>query len=246
MKALIVTTTLLGLALPLALPAQISARPKVTVQEPSRWTIGGGLLLTQPKGELADNIDNGFGGTFYGMFKVDRQGIFNVRGDVGGSQYGDETLPAGYIYGGRVGVEVETSNTIFWGAIGPQLMVPVGRIRPYANAQVAVMGFSTTSSVHGTGNYSGETFASNTNQSDATHAWIFGGGVYFPFTGNLSMLSIDVGANYFTGGRASYLKEGAIQDNSDGTVTITPSHSKTDQVSWHVGVSYTIPRTIRR
>ena len=66
----------------------------------------------------------------------------------------------------------------------------------------------------------GETFASTENQGDNTHAWIFGGGFQFPFTGNLSMMSIDVGAKYFTGGRATYLREGAIQDNPDGSVSI--------------------------
>lgn len=38
----------------------------------------------------------------------------------------------------------------------------------------------------------------------------------------------------------------AIRDNADGTITTFPSHSKTDQVTWHVGVSYTIPRITRR
>ena len=125
-------------------------------------------------------------------------------------------------------------------------MVPVGRIRPYMSAAVGVMDFSTNSSVRGTGQYEGETFASTENQNDATHTWIFGGGLYFPFTGHLSMMSIDIGAKYFTGGRATYLREGAIHDNPDGTITMFPSHSRTDQVTWHVGVSYTIPQNIRR
>ena len=68
-----------------------------------------------------------------------------------------------------------------------------------------------------------------------------GGGLYIPFTGKLSMMSLDVGGRYFTGGEATYLTEGAIQDNPDGSITLFPSHSKTDQVTWHVGVSYTIP-----
>ncbi|HUQ21228.1 MAG TPA: hypothetical protein VM099_16530 [Gemmatimonadaceae bacterium] len=226
--------------------AQITARPSVVVEQPSRFSIGGNLVLSQPKGEFANNIDNGFGADGFGLMRIDRAGILSLRADIGGSQYGSETLPGGYIYGGRIGVDVETTNAIFWGGIGPQLTVPVGRIRPYANAQIGFMNFSTTSSVRGTGAYEGETFASTENQSDATHAWIFGGGVYVPFTGNLSMLAIDAGAKYFTGGRASYLREGSIQDNADGSVTITPLHSKTDLVTWHVGVSYTIPRDVHR
>ncbi|HYU77422.1 MAG TPA: hypothetical protein VEK56_00470 [Vicinamibacterales bacterium] len=229
-----------------SLGAQITARPLVQIERPSRFTIGGGLLVSQPKGELAENIDNGFGGDAYGLFKLDRAGILSLRADLGGAQYGSETLPTTYAYGGRVGFKVETTNSILWAAFGPQLMIPVGRVRPYASAAIGVMDFSTNSSVRGTGQYEGQTFASTENQNDDTHSWIFGGGVYFPFAGRLSMMAIDIGAKYFTGGRATYLREGAIRDNPDGSVTIFPSHSRTDQVTWHVGVAYTIPQNIRR
>lgn len=229
-----------------SLGAQITARPLIQIERPSRFTIGGGFVVSQPKGEFAENIDNGFGIDAYGLFRLDPTGVLSLRADLGGSQYGRETLPAGYIYGGRVGVEVETTNSILWAAFGPQLTMPVGRIRPYASAAIGVMNFQTTSAVRGTDQYQGETFASTENQSDNTRSWIFGGGVYFPFTGKLSMMAIDVGAKYFTGGSATYLREGSIHDNPDGTVTIFPLHSKTDQVTWHVGVSYTIPQHIRR
>ena len=228
------------------LGAQISRRPSVPIEQPSRFTIGGGLLMSQPRGELANNIDNGFGGDLYGLFRVDPAGVLSLRADIGGLEYGSETIPSGSVFGGRVGFEVETSNSIFWGAIGPQLMVPVGPVRPYGNVAIGIMDFSTNSAVRGTGQYQGETFASSQNQSDDTHTWIFGGGLYIPFYGKLSMLSLDIGGRYFTGGEATYLREGAIRDNPDGSITLFPSHSKTDQVTWHVGVSYTIPRNVRR
>ena len=227
-----------------SLHAQIRQRPRVFIQRPSRFTLGGGFLMSQPKGDLANNIDNGFGGDFYGLFRVDRDGVLSLRADLGGAQYGSETLPAPSVFGGRVGFEVETSNSILWAAIGPQVMVPVGPVRPYGNVAVGVMDFTTSSSVRGTGDYQGETFASTENQSDNTRTWIFGGGLYIPLSGSLSLMSIDIGGRYFTGGEATYLRKGAIRDNPDGTITMFPSHSKTDQVTWHVGVSYTIPRSI--
>ena len=228
------------------LQAQITARPLVQVEKPSRFTIGGALLLSEPRGELADNIDKGFGGDLYGLFRVDPAGVFSLRADIGGLEYGSETIPSGSVFGGRVGFEVETSNSIFWAAFGPQIMIPVGPIHPYGNVAIGVMDFSTSSAVRGTGQYSGETFASSENQSDNTHTWIFGGGLYIPFTGRLSMMALDVGGRYFTGGEATYLREGAIRDNPDGSITLFPSHSKTDQVTWHVGVSYTIPNNVGR
>jgi hypothetical protein len=226
--------------------AQIRERPRFQVEEPSRFTIGGNLLVSQPKGELAGNIGTGYGGDAFGLFSLDKLGAFSLRLDAGGAQYGSETIPAGSVFGGRVGFEVETTNAILWAAFGPQVMLPVGRIRPYANAAIGVMNFTTNSSVRGTGNYSGETFASTQNQSDNTRTWIFGGGLYIPFTGKLSLLAVDIGGRYFTGGEATYLTKGAIQDNPDGSITLFPTHSKTDQVTWHFGLSYTIPRYVRR
>jgi hypothetical protein len=246
-----VRTTILAavFALPFSvssLHAQIRERPRVFIQKPSRFTIGGGLLLSQPKGELANNIDKGFGADFYGLFRLDNDGVLSLRADLGGAQYGRETLTAPFAFGPRVGFDVETTNSIYWAAIGPQIMAPVGRVRPYGNVSLGVMDFTTRSAVRGTGQYEGQTFASTDNQSDNTRTWIFGGGLYIPLTGSASMMSIDIGGRYFTGGEATYLRKGAIRDNPDGTITLFPSHSKTDQVTWHVGFSYTIPRTIRR
>ena len=223
------------------LQAQIQARPLVRFEKPSRFTIGGGLLMSQPKGDFSSYIDNGFGGDLYGLFRVDQMGALSLRADVGGLQYGSETLPAPSVFGGRLGFEVETTNSIFWGAIGPQIMIPVGPVRPYGNAAIGVMDFTTSSSIRGRDNYGDREFASTENQSDNTHTWIFGGGVYIPFTGRMKLMSLDIGGRYFTGGEATYLREGAIRDNPDGTITLFPSHSKTDQVTWHVGLSYNIP-----
>src|SRR5687767_14945539 len=129
------------------LEAQITARPAVRLEKPSRFTIGGGLLMSSPRGELANNIDNGFGGDFYGLFRVDPAGALSLRADVGGIQYGSETIPSGSVFGGRAGFEVETTNSIFWAAFGPQLMIPVGRVRPYGNVAIGMMGFTTSSAV---------------------------------------------------------------------------------------------------
>jgi len=249
MRYLRTTILAAAVAVPLgvsSLHAQITERPRVLVQKPSRFTIGGGLLLSQPKGDLANNIGNGFGADFYGLFRLDHDGVLSLRADAGGAQYGSETLPAAAAFDPRVGFEVETTNSIYWAAIGPQVMAPVGRVRPYGNVAIGVMDFSTRSSLRGTGDYRGETFASTENQSDDTRTWIFGGGLYIPLTGTMSLMSIDIGGRYFTGGEATYLREGAIRDNSDGTITTFPSHSKTDQITWHIGVSYTIPQITRR
>lgn len=208
---------------------------------PSRFTLAGDLLVAQPKGEFASEIDtNGFGANIGALFRLDNEGILSVRGDVGGMQYGSETLHAPYLpITGRVSLDVETTNRVFWGSIGPQIQVPVGPIEPYMNAAIGFMDFNTSTSVRGSD--SQYEYASSTNSDDATSAWIFGGGTYIKF-GAASSWKLHIGARYFYGGEATYLAEGDIQDNPDGSVTLFPHHTKTDQVTWQVGFAYTFPQ----
>jgi hypothetical protein len=212
---------------------------------PSRFTLVGDFLVAQPKGEFGTQIDTeGFGVNVGGLFRLDKEGIFSLRGDIGGMQYGSETLHAPYLpITGRVSLDVETTNSVFWGSIGPQITVPVGPVQPYMNAAIGFMDFVTSTSVRGSD--SRYEYASSTNSDDATSAYIFGGGVYVPLGGQKAW-KLHAGGRYFYGGEATYLKEGDIRDNPDGSVTLFPRHSRTDQVTWQVGVSYTFPNSIRR
>ncbi|MDO8501861.1 MAG: outer membrane beta-barrel protein [Gemmatimonadaceae bacterium] len=219
--------------------------PRRWEREPSRFTLIGDLLVAQPKGEFATQIDtNGFGANIGALFRLDREGIFSVRGDLGGMQYGSETLHVPYLpITGRVSLDVETTNNVFWGSIGPQITVPVGPVQPYMNAAIGFMDFQTSTSVRGSD--SEYEYARSTNADDATSAWIFGGGVYVPL-GDQKSWKLHVGGRYFYGGEVRYLTEGDIRDNPDGSVTLFPRFSETNQVTWQVGVSYTFPRTLRR
>jgi hypothetical protein len=215
----------------------VSAQTNYPVSGPSRFTIGGDGVLSQPKGEFAGNVGKGFGFNLNGLFKIDYKGYLSLRADGGALQYGRERKDVSFFgVTGRVDLQLETTNSIAWGSIGPQLMIPDGPFRPYANAAVAFTNFSTSSNLNDS---FGQSLASNQNQSDASHAWIFGGGFQIPVgaTG-----AIDLGARYYYGGRATYLTRGDIIDNPDGSITITPRSSKTDMVLWQLGFSLAIPR----
>ena len=244
MRSSILATSIAASLVTTAVDAQ-SRWPRRWETGPSRFTIVGDLLVAQPKGEFATQIDTqGFGGNVGGLFRLDREGIFSIRGDIGGMQYGSETLHVPYLpITGRVSLDVQTTNALYWGSIGPQITVPVGRFQPYMNAALGVMDFTTQTSVRGSD--SRYDYASSTNKDDATSAWIFGGGVYVPL-GAQNMWKLHAGARYFYGGEASYLKEGDIRDNPNGSVTLFPRRSKTDQVTWQLGVSYTFPLSRRR
>lgn len=242
------SSILVGLAAVSMIPFSAQAQrraPRAWDAKPSRFTIVGDLLVAQPKGEFSTQLDtNGFGANIGGLFRIDDEGLFSIRGDIGGQQYGSETLHAPYLpITGRVALDIETTNSVFWGSIGPQIQVPVGPVQPYMNAAIGFMDFNTSTSVRGSD--SQYEYARSTNSDDATSAWIFGGGLYVPF-GTSKSWKLHVGARYFYGGEATYLTEGDIIDNPDGSVTLQPRHSKTDQVTWQAGVSYTFPQSLRR
>lgn len=208
---------------------------------PSRFTLVGDLLVAQPKGEFATELNTeGFGANIAGLFRLDREGLFNIRADLGGMQYGSETFYVPYLpMTGRVSLDVETTNNSFWGSIGPQITVPAGPIQPYVNAAVGFVDLVTTTSVRGSD--SEYEYASTNNSDDITSAWIFGGGLYVP-VGRQKDWKLHAGARYFYGGEATYLREGDIEDNPDGSITLFPRTSKTHQVTWQLGVAYTFPR----
>ncbi len=205
---------------------------------PSRFSVGADGVLSQPKGEFASNVGRGFGFDLNGMFRLDYKGYVNIRADVGGLQYGREHKDASFFgISNRVNLDLLTTNNIAWGAIGPQIMIPDGPFRPYANAAIAYTDFSTSSSLSDpSGQYES---ASTQNAHDGSHAWIFGGGLQVPF-GDAG--AFNAGARYYYGGRARYLTKGDITDNPDGTITLHPRISKTDMVLWQLGFALTIPR----
>ncbi len=220
-------------------------RPARWESEPSRFTIVGDLLVAQPKGEFATQLDTeGFGANIAGLFRLDKEGLFSIRADLGGQQYGSETLRVPYLpVTGRIALDVQTTNGAFWGSIGPQITVSAGPVQPYVNASIGFLDLVTSTSVRGSD--SQYEYASTNNSDDVTSAYIFGGGVYVPL-GSQKAWKLHAGARYFYGGEATYLKEGDIQDNPDGSVTLFPRFSKTDQVTWQLGVSYTFPMSRNR
>ncbi|HEX6573826.1 MAG TPA: hypothetical protein VF042_02555, partial [Gemmatimonadaceae bacterium] len=91
-------------------------QPRSWEREPSRFSLVGDLLVAQPKGEFATQLDTeGFGINVGAMFRLDREGVLSLRADLGGMQYGSETLHAPYLpITGRVALDVETTNNAYW------------------------------------------------------------------------------------------------------------------------------------
>ncbi len=211
---------------------------RAAAQQPAWAHVDLGLLVAQPVGEFDRYVDTGWGVGGALRLKPSAASPLSLRVDLGFVNYGRERKPV--CFGGGVGCRVEldltTSNNIFAGSIGPELELPVGPIRPYANAGVGLAYFATESSVEGSTG-SQEPFARTTNYDDGSFAWSAGGGVRIPFHTRRTPIALDIGARYLDNGRVSYLTEGAIEDQPDGSLILHPTRSEANLVVYRIGVS---------
>src|SRR5688500_4273385 len=197
----------------LALPAVASAqRPRISQRSfdrPPRAAVGASFSYGRPVGDFLSYVDQGLGFDAFFRWNAAPQGIVSFRRDGGLQIYGNETfrVPLSGTIGGRVLVDLTTSNNIVWMGFGPQLTAPSGVIRPYANASVGFSYFFTESSVEGSNN-DNDPFASTTNYSDATFRYGFGGGFLIPFQTRTSEWAIDLGGTDPGNGQGRDLRRG--------------------------------------
>jgi hypothetical protein len=205
-------------------------------QLPGRFTVGADFAISQPKGEFAANVPTGYGFDLTGLFKLDQKGWIGLLAEAGGVRYGHEHIGLGF-FGPGIELDLNTDNRIEFGSLGLQLQFPDGWLRPYANASYAGVHLATESCVSNPDNLVEEQCRSN--HGDWAGAGVFGGGVTIPF--GKSFASLNLGARYHYGAKATYLRQGDIVDNPDGSVTLNVRSSKTDLVLWQIGFTYNIP-----
>lgn len=213
--------------------AQIYNAPKL----PSRFIVGGDFAISQPKGEFANNVPTGYGFDVNGLFKLDPKGWFAIRADFGSVRYGHEEINLGFFGPGAIELDLNTDNKIDFGGLGVQLQFPDGWLRPYASASYAGVHLNTESCVTNPDGLVQD--QCHTNHGDWAGAGVFGGGVTIPF--GKSLAALNLGARYHYGAKATYLRQGDIVDNPDGSVTLNVRSSKTDLVLWQIGFTYNIP-----
>ena len=217
-RIIITLLATLAVAYPAAALAQpLSVHDLDAVARPPRLYYGGGLQVMQGVGAFADSVPGGFGGGFNMRYNLDRRGILSLRGDLGFQIYGNERKRIAFPSAPRVTLEQNTSNTIFSYAVGPQLMWPTGRVRPYVNGFVGGAYYATTTSLEGDA-WDNEPFASSENFHDNNLSYGGGAGVLLPFRTRRTPVALDLGARYLHNGTARYLTPGSIEDTPDGYI----------------------------
>lgn len=233
-------------ALVLALPAASLAQgpynlgPATRDGEP-RFQGGGSFNVAQPVGQFGQYVDDGFGVGLHGLMRLGASGAFALRVDGSFVQYGSETkrVILSPTVGGRIRVDLTTSNNIAWFGVGPQLMVPRGPVRPYVNGSVGFSYFATQSSLEAPDDDDVDRdYFRNTNFDDATLSYGGGTGVLIPVgRGARTLFFLDVGARFHNNGRARYLREGGIEDLPNGDIRLHPIDSNANLWTYHIGIS---------
>jgi opacity protein-like surface antigen len=230
------------MAVGLALASPLRAQQTPATLTPPVVFVGGHGQYARTVGEFRDYVKHGGGLGAHLVWPVQPGSAFALRADGGFLIYGSETRRV--CFGGGVGCRIEldltTTNTIAHGHIGPQLMLQSGPVRPYANAGVGFAYFATTSQIEGTS--SNQNIASTTNFDDITFAWSTGGGLLVPLSSGRTPVMLDLGMRYHGNGEVEYLKEGDITDNPDGSITLNPTRSEANLLTFQLGVTVGIRR----
>lgn len=222
----------------------MGSAPDVAGQGPSptqgpRMHAGGSLMLAQPVGDFDRYV--GLGGGIDGFFRValDEADVVSLRIQAGFVNYGNETkrVCLSQTVGCRIQVDLTTSNNIVLFGVGPELGVPAGPLRLYANGTIGFSYFSTDS--HVSGDLDPGPFASTRNFGDGGFAWTGGGGlqVHLADTGGGASIGLDMGVSYQGNGRREYLTEGDITDLPDGSIRLDVRRSRANLLLWRLGVT---------
>lgn len=196
---------------------------------------GVGFVVGNPTGAFGRYVGEAYGGQLSGRLRLDPEGWMSLRGDLGFLIYGHERIRFCSPISCRVELDLTTTNSIFFGGIGPEFAVPGELLRPYVYGTIGFGYFNTSSSLGGS--QSSDDFATTTNFDDAVFQSRIGGGVQVKVSGGRTPVYLDFATEYHANGDASYLREGDIEDHPDGSITLHPRRSEANLMSFRIGVS---------
>ena len=222
---------LIALILVIGSALLLSAEAEAQYKQGPGGSVGMSFVAADAIGEFGVAVDHGFGLALTAGIPIAADGHLRLRLDGGFVIYGIESVS--YCdYGCRVGFELTTTNSILYGGVGPEIVLARGDIQPYVHSTVGMSLFVTSSGADHDDGYGSP--LDTTNYSDHVFGWKFGVGLRVK-AGHA--LFIDLGVVRQDNGLVSYLTEGDIVDNPDGSVTMYPKLSEADLLSFQFGVT---------
>jgi hypothetical protein len=186
-----------------------------------RLSYGLTVVQSRPQGELARHVGLGYGANASLLVRLDDSGLWSIRGDIGGVQYGDASrdMTLGDPHVDGLKLKLSTTNYIMPMSLGLQLARSTGLVRPYVNAGVGLQVFVTDTQLRSESDFMWSGFANTTNRSDCVGSVMAGGGLYLVLPIRRRSVMIDAGLQYFDGARASYLVPSATNDPAAPSMT---------------------------
>ncbi len=235
-RSLAALAGLLSFATPAAGQAQPAADSTAVVTP--RWQVGLAADVGQPVGDFKRNVNNAAGVQGHVLLRLDRYGLASLRLQGGWLNYGHESQRSCLTTSTRcrVAVNVTTANGILSMGVGPQVTLPLGRLRTYGYGLVGMSRFATVSGLGG--GIVPDLVAADENFGDAGVIWSGGVGLQLPV---YHSTTIDVGVAYQSHGRRDYLVKGGLTDNPDGSLGFDIKRTKADLYAIRMGVTTAIP-----
>jgi hypothetical protein len=197
------------------------------------------VSVSQPTGAFRRFAGVGVGLAANAQVAADRAGVLGLRVEGGAQNYGRSSGPT-QSFGVLLNRQYRqvTSNDIYWGAVGPQLSVPLGPVRPYAFGTVGVANFTTASRFIGLGldGRQAQTLEITDLRNFSTTRG-YGGGLRFrvPRGPGRAAVSVDLGAQAHLIRSARYLVPGLVSPTQDPALRAI--RGQANFVTYHLGVS---------
>lgn len=211
------------------------AAPGLVAQTPQSgpFTVGIGLLNTQPLAGLRTGPGIGFGLT--GAVAHPRAPWLRLRGDFRLSSYGMDRHQAclSQTVGCWIEVDITTNYHTLYGGIGPELAMPLLGSELALAVTAGVGYFGVSSSLSGIDD-TDSGFGNTTHFEDAFFAWSTGGELRVPVSRSVALAA---GLHYQHNGRASYVVDGGVTENPDGSLNVLPVTGDANLVAITFGVA---------
>lgn len=199
-----------------------------------RWQAGAAVEVGQPVGAFKRNVKNAAGGQGHVLLRLDGQGTALLRLEGGWLNYGQASQRSclGTAPQCRVSVDLTTANGILSLAIGPQLSVPLGRVRLYGYGLVGMSRFATVSGLGG--GLLPDVVGAAENYGDGGAVLRGSLGLQIPVHRSTSL---DIGFGYESHGERTYLLENGLTDKPDGSLGFDFKRSRADLFGFRIGLT---------
>ena len=219
-------TLLVGAVLSVAM--QGTATSRLEGQQERRWggpEIGLNLALGLGRGRFHDFVKAAGGFGAYGTLPIALRGGLALRADLSVLFHDFETWSSF--------PDITTKSYITTLRAGPQVALSAGRVQLYGFGAGGFSYFATDAEFGSSCDCSFTT----TLRDDWTWVTEIGGGMRVALGASRSSLALDLGFRALRNGEATYVTEGGVTQNADGSFTIRPHRTEAHLLVIHLGVS---------